>query len=262
VQPFVLGLDVSNRIAPQQVLEGAEIDQRLFRGDFGRVAFGIAGHVLPAGKVRVRFEVRLPSVLHSGLEGEHQHALGPEFFCELVAGEGFAKAHLGVPQEARGGFFVLRPDRVEVVVGLVHRYGLFLPHGEGLRVRAGELLSGAQLGEHGLHVLQRAAHPFQFSLRKVLLDQGCAHLVIGKSRAVVALGGLVEFDLEVLDRGSLELFGDALLHIARGLPHLQQSRVRLVRDGVGVDARPGFRLGHEDLFNGLIHHRFPSGWTR
>ena len=34
----------------------------------------------------------------------------------------------------------------------------------------------------------------------------------------------------------------APLHITRRLAHLEQARVRFVGDGVGVDARPGFRL--------------------
>ena len=122
-------------------------------------------------------------------------------------------------------------------------------------VRAGELLAGAQLGEHGLHVLDRAAHPFQFGVLEALLDERCAHLVVGEDRAVVALGGLVEFDRVVLDGGGLELLGDALLHVARGLADLEQTLVRLVGNRVGVDARPGFRLGREDFLDGLTHRR-------
>ena len=52
--------------------------------------------------------------------------------------------------------------------------------------------------------------------------------MIAEDRAVVALGGLVQFDLVVLDGGGLELLGDALLHVARGLPHLEKTLVRLV----------------------------------
>ena len=71
-----------------------------------------------------------------------------------------------------------------------------------------------------------------------------------KMRAVVALGGFVEFDLVVLDGGGLELLGDALLHVARRLPDLEETLVRLVVDRVGVDARPGFRLRREDFLDG------------
>ena len=68
----------------------------------------------------------------------------------------------------------------------------------------------------------------------------------------------------VLDRGGLELLGDALLHVARGLPHLEQTLVRLVVNRVGVDARPGFRLWRKDFLDGgLIHlrlHRSQVHW--
>ena len=120
-------------------------------------------------------------------------------------------------------------------------------------MRAGEPLPGAQLGEHGLHVLDRAAHPFQFGVLEALLDERGAHLVIGEDRAVVALGGLVQLDRVVLDGGGLELLGDALLHVARGLAHLEETLVRLVVNRVGVDARPGFRLRREDFLDGLTH---------
>ena len=54
--------------------------------------------------------------------------------------------------------------RVEVGVRLLHRFGLFAAHRERLVMRAGEPLPRAQFGEHGLHVLDRAAHPFQFGV--------------------------------------------------------------------------------------------------
>ena len=49
---------------------------------------------------------------------------------------------------------------------------------------------------------------------------------------------------------------DALLHVARGLAYLEQTRVRFVVNRVGVDARPGFRLWREDFFDGLTHRRY------
>ena len=113
-------------------------------------------------------------------------------------------------------------------------------------------LPGAQFGEHGLHVLDRAAHPLQFGVLEALLDERRAHLVIGEDRAVVALGGFVQFDRVVLDGGGLELLGDALLHVARGLPDLEETLVRLVVDRVGVDARPGLRLRRVALIPALI----------
>ena len=143
--------------------------------------------------------------------------------------------------------------RVEVGVRLVHRFGLFAAHRERLVMRAGEPLARAQFGEHGLHVLDRAAHPLQFGVLEAFLDERRAHVVVGEDGAVVALGGFVQFDRVVLDGGGLELLGDALLHVARRLPDLEETLVRLVVDRVGVDARPGFRLGRKDFLDGLTH---------
>jgi hypothetical protein len=85
---------------------------------------------------------------------------------------------------------------------------------------------------------------------KPLLHQRRAHLVVAEelpsSRSAVRPARWV-----VLDGRGLELLGDALLHVARGLAHLEQARVRLVGNGVGVDARPGFRLGREDFVDGF-----------
>jgi hypothetical protein len=50
----------------------------------------------------------------------------------------------------------------------------------------------AQFGEHGLHVLDSAAHPFKFGILETFPDERCAHIVIGKDAAVVTLGGLIQ----------------------------------------------------------------------
>jgi len=72
-------------------------------------------------------------------------------------------------------------------------------------VRAGEPLPCAQFGEHGLHVLEGAAHPFQFGVRELFPDERRAHLVIGEDGAVVALGQFIQFDRVVLDGRGFEL---------------------------------------------------------
>ena len=118
--------------------------------------------------------------------------------------------------------------RMEVGVRLLHRLGLLAAHRERLVVRAGEPLAGAQLGEHGLHVFDRAAHPLQFAVLKALLDKSRSHIVVGENSAVVTLGGFVQLDPVVFDGGGLELLGNALLHVARGLPHLEETLVRLI----------------------------------
>ena len=142
---------------------------------------------------------------------------------------------------------------MEVGVRLLHRLGLFAAHLKCLVMRAGEPLPRAQFGEHGLQVLEGAAHPFQFGVRELLPDECRAHLVVAEDGAVVALGRFVQFDLVVLDGGGLELLGDALLHIARRLPNLEKTLVRLVVDRIGVDARPSLRLRCENLLDGLTH---------
>jgi len=93
VEPLVFGLDVSRRVAAQQILEGAEIDDRLLGIDSGRVALGVAREVLPAVEVHVILKVRLPRILHRRLKGHHEHALGSKLPGKLVGGEGLAKTH-------------------------------------------------------------------------------------------------------------------------------------------------------------------------
>ena len=119
-----------------------------------------------------------------------------------------------------------------------------------------EPLAGAQLGEHGLHILDRAAHPFQFGVLELLPDERRANLVVAEDGSVVALSGFVHFDGEVLDGGGLELLGDALFHIARCLPNLEKTLVRLIVYRIGVNAWPCYRLRCEDLFDGLTHRQW------
>ncbi len=60
-----------------------------------------------------------------------------------------------------------------------------------------------------------------------LLISAKAHFVIGNNAAIVALGGFIQLDGEVLDRGGLELLGDAPLHVTRGLSNLRRSACAL-----------------------------------
>jgi hypothetical protein len=76
VEPFVLGLDVPRRIAAEKVLEGPEIDDRLPRINRRRIAVGVAREVLPAIKVHMGLNVRLPRIFHGRLEGHYEHTLG------------------------------------------------------------------------------------------------------------------------------------------------------------------------------------------
>ncbi len=50
-----------------------------------------------------------------------------------------------------------------------------------------------------------------------------ADVVIGKERAVVALGGFVQFDAVVVRAAVFSCSGDALFYVARGLADFEQS---------------------------------------
>ncbi|OQB94360.1 MAG: hypothetical protein BWX84_00219 [Verrucomicrobia bacterium ADurb.Bin118] len=255
MQPFILGLDVPSLVAAQQILERPEINERLAGGNLRRIAPGMARQVLPAVEIHMGFEIRLPRIFHGGLEGDHEHALRAEFLRQLVGGEGLAEAHLGVPEEARHGVHVFLPDGMEIGVRLVHSGALLGAQGKILIAGARDWLSRAERNQHRFYVLDRAAHPFQFRLIEPPANQSGPHFVIGEECPVVARGGLVQHDGVVLDVGGLELLGHAPLHVARGLPDLEQARVRLIRNRVGVDARARLRLRREDFFNGLAHGR-------
>ena len=71
VEPFVPSFDISGRVAAQQILKGAKVDDRLVVVDFGGIAVGIAGEIVPAVKIDMGFEIGLPCVFHSRFEGQH-----------------------------------------------------------------------------------------------------------------------------------------------------------------------------------------------
>ena len=261
MEPFILGFDVSGFVTAQQVLEGAEENQRLAGGDCRGVAAGVAGEVLPAVEVHMVFEIRLPRIFHGGFEGDHEHTLCSQLFGKLVGGEGLSKPHLRVPQKTRHGVHVLFPDRVEIVVRLLHGTPLLSPHGKGLVVRTGESATSAKLGEHRADVLDGAAHPLQFGRLKAFSVQGGAHFAVSESGSILTLGRFVQLDRVVFDVRCFELFRDALPHIARGLPDLEDASMGGIRDRVGIDAETGLGLGGENFLDGFTH-RFrprPSG---
>ena len=69
VQKLVLHFDVANLIPSEQVLEGAEIDERLALLGLGGIAPRIAREVLPSFEIGMRLEIGLPRILDGGLEG-------------------------------------------------------------------------------------------------------------------------------------------------------------------------------------------------
>jgi hypothetical protein len=188
------------------------------------------------------FKVGLPSVLDGGLEGQDQHALGVQLLGKLVAGEGLAEAHFRVPEETRNGGGVLPPAGLVIGIGLFDRSRLLVARREILVMGAGELLAGAQFGQHGFHIGDGALHPFELRVGKALALQGFAHGMIGDDAAVIAFGAFVQLDGVVGDGSGLELLGHALLHVARRLADFEQPLMRVGGNGIGIDARARFWL--------------------
>ena len=61
-EPFASGLEVSGGVAPEQILERAEIDERPVRVGIGGIFAVSAGQVLPAVEIDMRFKVGFPGV--------------------------------------------------------------------------------------------------------------------------------------------------------------------------------------------------------
>jgi hypothetical protein len=59
-------------------LEGTKTDDRLLAVNLRRVTAGGFRQVLPAFEVNRALKVRLPRILHSGLECNHEHTFGAE----------------------------------------------------------------------------------------------------------------------------------------------------------------------------------------
>jgi hypothetical protein len=95
-------------------------------------------------------------------------------------------------------------------------------------------------------------HSFS-TFSKPFSDQCGANLVVAEEAAILAFGGLVQFDAEVLDGGRAQLLGHALLYVAGGLAHLELTRVRRIGNGVGVDARASFGFWGEDFVDGWAY---------
>ena len=112
------------------------------------------------------FKIALPRIFNSRFEGQHQNPFGPHFFGELIAGEGLAKAHFGVPEKARDGVPIFGPARLVIAKGSLYRLGLLAAHPEGFIMSARAFLAGAQLGQNGLQIGERAAHPLKHGVLK------------------------------------------------------------------------------------------------
>ena len=98
VNPLVLRLDQAGLLVPpEEVLEGAEIHQRLIAGNVRTLGHCFGTEILPALKVHVASQVFTPGVLHGGFKCDDEDALGTHAFGELIGGEGLAEAHLRIP---------------------------------------------------------------------------------------------------------------------------------------------------------------------
>ena len=62
----------------------------------------------------------------------------------------------------------------------LYRLGLLAPHWECQVVGSAIQLPCSQFGENGFHVLERAAHPFQFGVLEALAFQSITDIVVGK----------------------------------------------------------------------------------
>nr|WP_241209515.1 hypothetical protein [Melaminivora alkalimesophila] len=137
---------------------------------------------------------------------------------------------------------------------LAHGLRLLVAHREALVVRAAQGAAAAQLGQRGLHVRQRAAHPFELRPLTAPTLKGGAQFVVSDHAAIGTLGGFIHFDAEIGDCRRAQLLGHALAHVARGLTDFQQAGVGIVGNGVGVQAGAGCGLrGQEDVDRRSIH---------
>ncbi len=259
IEPLMVRLEVAGGVAAHEVLEGAEEDERMPRVDGCRVAPGRARDVLPAIEVDMALEVGLPGVFDGRLEGDDEHAPGLETFGEVIGGEGLAETHLRVPEELGHGIRVFGPPVLEVGVGLLDGTLLLVAHAEGRVMRAGVGLAGAQFGDRGEHVVDRAPHPLEHRVGEALLHEPPTHLEVAEHRTLGAVRRLVDDDLVVLDRRRLELLSDAGLHVLRRLPDLEEAGVRLVVDRVRVDAEARLGFWREEVSLRLRHRQAPWG---
>ena len=264
--PLVLRLDAPGAVAAQEVLEGAEADDRaglvgrlVLLGDVRPARLLWAADELPSLEFDVRGEVLLPRRLDRRLEGEHEQAPEAHVLGELVGGVGLAEALLRVPEELGRARAALLLDGAEVGLGLVDGGLLLGPHPEGLRAPLDVLGAVAHSDVGGPHVVHGAAEPLGLlpvavaqALEAVLLEVG-VHLVVQKHGAVVAHGGRGEHDLVGLLAG-LErrvVLVHALLDGAPGVADLEQPlELAVVRLAVGVDDRLDVRSLGEEVVSG------------
>jgi len=102
-----------------------------------------------------------------------------------------------------------------------------------------------------LGMKQLEADPWEGAAAKYPVDG----TFTGRVTNITEYGAFVELDREIGYRRRLELLGDPLLYLLRGLPDLEQPFVGVVGDRIGVNAGSDERLGGEDVLDGMAHHR-------
>ena len=137
MHPLVRRLDAARlAIVAEEILKRPETDNGLLLVRLrillvsGRIAGTLtAADELPALEVHMRHQILAPRRLDGRLECQHEDALRPEPFGELIGGEGLAEAHLRVPQELRRSPDALLHRRALVIAnGLLDRGALLRTH--------------------------------------------------------------------------------------------------------------------------------------
>ena len=223
--PFVLCLDAAALVGAEIVLKRAEADNGA--GQVGvLVAHSVPADELPALKVLVGHEIFFPRCLDGGLEGQHKHPFQPHSFGQLIGGEGFPKAHFGIPKEFRRTVRRIQLGGTKIGDGLVDGLFLLRAHRKG----AGAALLVEGVGFHRQHrrfqLIYRAAEPFAAHAGDFPAVEHTMHIVVGKAGAVLPHGGAAVQDL--IGELAVRALGGVLLrhtpvHILFGVAHLQQA---------------------------------------
>ena len=229
---LILSLDAARFIRSQQILKRAKNDNRprlvshmKLHVDADFVVLSIlVGNELPALEIHMGDKVFTPCRFHGGLESQHQHTLEAHFLRQLIGGEGFAKAHFGVPEKLGGTTGIIILGRLEEPYRVLNSAVLLWTHTE---ICAAVLYIGSTIA-HGnagcTNIVYRAAKPFVAILASIkLLEtsafEKCMHIVVGKAAAVRAHGAEGELGA-VWQTTGVQLFVDAGFHITVGKAYL------------------------------------------
>ena len=81
--------------------------------------------------------------------------------------------------------------------------------------------------------------------------------MVADDTAAFQRSAFVEFDFVVGNGCSFELLRHSGLYVAGSLANFQQTFVRSIVNGIGIDARVGFGLWSEDVLDRRLTHRPP-----